>query len=69
MEYQAKCRVCGHMNTELLLDDSHGYFECEKCRTVNRVVMRRCAAAAAEERRERRRALRRREGERRACTR
>ena len=53
MEYQAKCRVCGHMNTELLLDDSHGYFECEKCRTVNRVVMRRCAAAAAGERHER----------------
>lgn len=68
MEYQAKCRVCGYMNKELLLDDSHGYFECEKCRTVNRVVMRRSAAAAGE-RRERRRALRRREGERRACPR
>ncbi len=65
MLYEAKCSRCGHINTALLLDDSHGYFECEECRTVNRVAMHKCTVSASE-RRERRRALRKREGERRA---
>ena len=65
MVYQAKCTKCGHLNTGLLLEDSHGYFECDSCKTVNRVVVHRSTETVSE-RRERRRELRKREGERRA---
>ena len=37
IEYQARCRKCGCINSRLLLDETDGLFECEVCRTVNRV--------------------------------
>ena len=33
--YRARCCACGTVNQRLLLEDSHGLFECEKCGAIN----------------------------------
>ena len=38
MEYQVKCSKCGFKNCGLLLEDTHGLFECEHCGTLNYLV-------------------------------
>ncbi len=38
MEYQVKCSRCGTLNRGLLLEDTHGLFECEHCGTLNWMV-------------------------------
>lgn len=35
MVYQARCGRCGFENRRLLLEETHGFFECERCGTVN----------------------------------
>ena len=35
MVYQARCGRCGFENRRLLLEETHGLFECERCGTVN----------------------------------
>ncbi len=34
MEYNEKCPICGAMNKGLNLDETNGWFECEKCGSV-----------------------------------
>ena len=35
MVYQARCGRCGFENRRLLLEETQGLFECERCGTVN----------------------------------
>ena len=32
--YDIKCPKCGHKNRSLYLDETNGYMECEKCKTI-----------------------------------
>lgn len=34
--YYAKCPCCGQWNNNLLLEETEGWFECEKCGQVSR---------------------------------
>lgn len=33
-EYDVKCPVCGTENRNLYLEETNGYMECEKCRSI-----------------------------------
>jgi DNA-directed RNA polymerase subunit RPC12/RpoP len=33
--YSVRCCRCGRLNTDLLLEETDGLFECEECGTVN----------------------------------
>lgn len=33
--YAVRCCRCGRLNTDLLLEETEGLFECEECGTVN----------------------------------
>ena len=34
--YEVTCRACGHVNSNLYLEDSCGWMECEECGTLHR---------------------------------
>ena len=36
--YRARCCACGAVNQRLLLEDSNGLFECEKCGAINAAI-------------------------------
>ena len=33
-KYEMRCCECGSVNRDLLLEETHGLFECERCGTV-----------------------------------
>ena len=37
-QYDRKCPICGALNRHLLLEDSEGWMECEKCGSTTRDV-------------------------------
>ena len=37
--YYAKCPCCGQWNYNLLLEETEGWFECERCGLVSRQVL------------------------------
>lgn len=34
MQYNEKCPICGAENKHLNLDETNGWFECEKCGSI-----------------------------------
>ena len=34
--YDVKCPICGHVNHNLYLEETDGWMECEKCRSMAR---------------------------------
>ena len=36
--YRARCCACGALNQRLLLEDSHGLFECDSCGAINAAI-------------------------------
>ncbi|MDI9243203.1 translation initiation factor 2 [Fusibacillus kribbianus] len=34
--YDVKCPICGHVNHNLFLEETDGWMECEKCRSMAR---------------------------------
>lgn len=34
--FDVRCRVCGHMNHNLFLEETDGWMECEKCNAATR---------------------------------
>ncbi len=45
MLYDEKCPICGTVNRQLNLDETNGWFECEKCKnTVNNLTVRKKSA-------------------------
>ena len=37
--YDARCIMCGTVNRGLFLDETNGLFECEKCSSINLVML------------------------------
>ena len=36
--YNVKCPICGTVNHNLYLEETHGWMECEKCKTTLQVM-------------------------------
>lgn len=36
--YNVTCSICGHLNCNLLLEETDGWMECENCKQLTRTV-------------------------------
>ena len=36
--YNVTCPICGHLNRNLILEETDGWMECEKCKQLTRSI-------------------------------
>lgn len=38
--YNVTCPICGHLNRNLILEETDGWMECEKCKQLTRSIQK-----------------------------